>query len=139
VRHQPPFREAAWVLDDQARSRRVGTFLDCPLCDRAELPDAVEVVRTTDVWDETTIPSALTRTHRVAPGTWGRLRVHSGELRFSARTDPPLDVVLRAGDAQPIPPSMDHSVELLGPVQLCVEFLRPPAPSSSATMPTTPR
>jgi tellurite methyltransferase len=127
VRHQPPLREAAWVLDDNARSLRVGTFLDCPLCDRAELPADLAVVRTTDLWDEATIPAPLQRVHRVAPGTWGVLRVISGELRFSAHTDPPIDVVITAGQAQPIPPSIDHTVTLTGPVQLSVDFLRPPA------------
>ena len=38
IRHEPPFWEAAWIEDDEARGERVGQPLDCPLCDRAELP-----------------------------------------------------------------------------------------------------
>jgi len=40
VRHQPPFRDRPWVLDAGEREARVGSMLDCPLCDRAELPAA---------------------------------------------------------------------------------------------------
>lgn len=125
VRHRPPFREAPWVADPQARQERIGTSLDCPLCDRAELPDGLGVVRTTDVWDEHTVPAALRRAHRIAPGTWGQLRVLAGQLHFDADLAPPLDLDLHAGDTQAIPPSVGHAVTIVGPVQFCLDFLRP--------------
>ena len=56
VRHRPPFRNAPWVEVDAEREQRIGRMLDCPLCDRCELPDGLEVVRTTAVWDEHTLP-----------------------------------------------------------------------------------
>ena len=34
------------------------------------------------------MPAGLRRGHRVALGTWGRLRVVEGELRFVAQTQP---------------------------------------------------
>lgn len=57
VRHRPPFRDAPWVLVDEEREQRIGTALDCPRCDRCELP----------------------------PDLWGRLRVETGSLRFVAQ------------------------------------------------------
>ena len=39
VRHQPPFRNRPWVESEQGRRARIGTGLEGPLCDRAELPD----------------------------------------------------------------------------------------------------
>ncbi|MFP5317342.1 MAG: DUF3565 domain-containing protein [Acidimicrobiia bacterium] len=125
VRHQPPFRQAPWVLDGRERAARVGSLLDCPLCDRAELPGELRVVRTTDVWDEATMPAGLRRDHRVAAGTWGRITVEAGRLRFRAATEPPLDTVVEPGSHQPIPPEVVHSVEPLGPVRFVVEFLAP--------------
>ena len=125
VRHQPPFRLAPWVLDDGERAARVGAPLDCPLCDRAELPDGLRVVRTSDVWDDQTMPAGLRRAHRVAAGTWGRLRVQRGRLRFRAETRPPLDVVVGPDAPQAIPPEVAHHVEPLGDVRFVVEFLRP--------------
>ena len=128
VRHSPPFRLAPWVLDDAQREGRIGAALDCPLCDRAELPGGLEVVRATPVWDESSMPAALRRAHRLAAGVWGRLQVQEGRIRFRAATRPPLDVTVDAGASQPIPPEVDHDVEPLGRVRFLVEFLGPPGP-----------
>lgn len=88
VRHNPSFRSEPWVLDDVGRSQRVGTALECRLCDRAELPGGLDVVRATDIWDERTMPAGLRRAHRVAIGTWATLRVEAGQLRFRRRLTP---------------------------------------------------
>ncbi len=109
----------------------MGTTLNCPLCDRAELPDGLEVVRTTDTWDEATMPAGLRRAHRVGAGTWGRLRVEAGEVRFRAETEPILDVVVDARVPQAIPPGVEHEVAPCGPVRFFVEFLRPPPSAES--------
>jgi tellurite methyltransferase len=124
VRHRPPFRDAPWVNDDAERRARIGAALECPLCDRAELPDGLHVVRTTETWDEATTPSGLVRSHRVAPGVWGLVHVEAGELHFVAPSNPALDVVLRPGDAQPIPPEQEHRVEPRPGVRFHIEFLR---------------
>lgn len=127
VRHQPPFRPAPWVVDDEQRAQRVGTRLNCPLCDRAELPDGLDVVRTTDTWDEQTLPAGLRRGHRVAAGRWGRLHVVVGRLRFVAQTSPVIDRVMGPGTDQAIPPDVLHEVEPVGSVRCFVEFLAAPA------------
>jgi tellurite resistance-related uncharacterized protein len=125
VRHRPPLWPAAWILDDDARQQRVGSALDCPLCDRTEIPADLVVVRTTATWDEHSMPEALRRAHRVASGTWGRLRVDGGDLRFVARTTPVTDVVVEAGEWQGIPPDVEHFVEPRGSVRFAIEFLGP--------------
>ena len=124
VRHDPPFRTAPWVLDDLGRAERVGAALDCPLCDRAELPEALRVVRTAGVWDERTMPAGLRRAHRLGDGVWGRLRMQHGRLRFRARTEPALDLVIGAGGTQAIPPGVEHDVEPQGSVGFSLEFLQ---------------
>lgn len=123
IRHRPPFQLAPWVLDDAERAARVGSDLECPLCDRAELPGDLTATRTSDTWDQDTLPAALTRSHRVPAGTWGVLHVEQGRLRFVAATDPPLDVVVEPGAPQSIPPEVEHHVEPLGPVRFFLEFL----------------
>jgi tellurite methyltransferase len=125
VRHRPPFRPAPWVEDAAERDRRVGTSLDCPLCDRCELPANLVVVRTTATWDERTMPDALRRAHRVASGTWGLLRVEAGSLRFVASTEPITEVVLRPDHAQAIPPDVEHHIEPRGETRFAVDFLAP--------------
>jgi len=123
VRHQPPFRVAPWVLDEDERRARVGAPLDCPLCDRAELPDGLHPVRTTATWDADAVPAALRRRHRVAAGTWALVEVLAGEVRFTAATDPPLDVVVTPAGPQPVPPGVDHDVEPGPDARLRVTFL----------------
>lgn len=123
VRHQPPFRERPWVETRAGRDAHLGTDVDCPLCDRAELPDGLEVVRTAGPFDAGTLPAGLRRTHRVPDRTWGLLQVLDGAVGFRLETDPPRDVRLGAGEAQPIPPGVDHLVRTEGPVRLALELL----------------
>jgi tellurite resistance-related uncharacterized protein len=123
VRHQPPFRLTPWVTSEAGRHDHLGIDLDCPACDRTELPDGLVVLRTTAIWDETTMPRALTRRHRVAAARWGQLRVVEGDLAFWAATTPELDRTVSAGEVQAIPPEVDHHVVVVGPVKLCIDFL----------------
>lgn len=131
VRHRPPFLVAPWVLDDAERSGRIGSPLDYPLCDRAELPDGLRVVRTTPTWDEGSMPAGLRRAHRLGRGIWGLVRVQEGQVRFRADTDPPLEVIVGPDGAQAIPPETEHDVEPQGWVRFFVEFLDRPASASS--------
>jgi tellurite methyltransferase len=122
VRHRPPFQLREWVLDPETRALRLGTPLECPLCDRAELPDGLTPVRSSTEWDEHTMPAGLRRAHRIATGTWGRIIVRLGQLRFVMQSDPALDVVLHSGSTQAIPPEVPHEVQPLGPVRFSIDF-----------------
>ena len=102
---------------------RIGTPLDCRLCDCAELPDGLRRVRSSPEWNEHTIPAGLLRTHRVASGTWGRIVVRDGRLWFTASTAPALHVIVGAGAFQAIPPDVDHRVGPLGSVRFCIDFM----------------
>jgi len=123
VRHRPPFRERPWVMTDAGRASRLGTELDCPLCDRAEQPEDLVVVRTAGPFDEDTLPAGLRRTHLVADRTWGELRVEAGSVRIELETEPVIDRLLVAGAHQAIPPLVPHRLHLDGPVVLAVDFL----------------
>ena len=125
VRHSPPFQERPWVLTAEGREAHVGGDLDCPLCDRAELPEGLEAVRTLH-FDQDSLPPGLRRDHFVGPGVWARLRVSEGTVRFTMATDPPLDRVIAAREAQAIPPGLLHAVEPTALAVITVEFLRPP-------------
>jgi tellurite methyltransferase len=122
VRHRPPFQLREWVLEPESRERHVGTALNCPQCDRAEIPEDVTLVRSGPEWDEHTIPAGLLRAHRIAKGTWGRITVRAGQLHFVAHTEPALDVVLAPGATQAIPPEVPHEVQPLGAVRFSIDF-----------------
>lgn len=129
VRHRPPFQVREWVQSEAGRRGRIGALLECPLCARAEMPDGLELARSGDVWDDTTLPGGLRRDHRLAPRTWGLLHVLAGRLRFvPGRAGWSLPAAeLAAGSAQPIPPQMAHRVETTGPVSVRIDFYRVPA------------
>ncbi len=133
VRHRPPFQLRQWVLSTDTRAARIGEPLDCPLCDRAELPDGVRLVRTTPQWNEHTMPAGLRRGHRTAADTWGRIVVHDGSLRFVARTEPVLDLVVERGSTQAIPPEVEHQVEPIGHVRFSIDILSFPSHAGEAT------
>ena len=128
IRHQPPFRPRAWVLTPGGRTERIGTDIDCPLCDRAELPDGLRRVRTAGPFDATTVPPGLRRTHEVAERTWGVLRVLDGSVGIRIATVLPIDRRLSPGDTQPIPPRVPHDLAIDKPVVFAVDFLVAPPP-----------
>jgi tellurite resistance-related uncharacterized protein len=73
-------------------------------------------------WDESSLPAGLRRAHRLGRGTWGRIVVDGGRLRFRAATTPPIEIELEAGGVQMIPPEVEHEVEPNGPVRFSLEF-----------------
>ena len=123
VRHQPPFQQRPWVLDESQRAARIEAALDCPLCDRAELPEGLRLVRTAGPFEADTLPPGLRTAHTVAEGTWGCLRVQEGSLLFSMESEPPISIRVEAGSRQPIPPGVRHALTTDGPVRLTVDFL----------------
>ena len=102
-----------------------------------ELPGGSELVRTTDLFDNDTVPAGLLRAHRVADGIWGRLVVHAGIVGFVFEHEPHQRHVIAAGESIVIPPARPHHVELDGPATFAVEFYRtaiaPPAPGTESS------
>jgi hypothetical protein len=126
VRHRPPVWDQPWVLTEAGRREHVGGRIDCPLCDRAELPDGLEVVRTAGPFDEVTLPAGLRQDHRVAQRTWAVLAVLDGSAGLEMATEPPLRRRLESGDEQAIPPGVVHRVRVGGAMRLEVRFLGRP-------------
>jgi tellurite resistance-related uncharacterized protein len=123
VRHQPPFRDRAWVLTEAGRADHLATPIECPVCDRAELPEGLRVVRTIGPFDDETLPAGLRRDHRVADRTWAVLHVLDGRVRFTMASDPAVDRVLGSGDSQAIPPGVAHAVQAEGVARVTVDFM----------------
>ncbi|HET8930079.1 MAG TPA: DUF1971 domain-containing protein [Acidimicrobiales bacterium] len=90
------------------------------------LPEGLELVRTTDVFDNESVPAGLLRSHRVASGVWGRLMTYTGSVVFvfeDAAEDP---ITVEAGESVVIPPARLHHVELPAPATFVIEFHRAP-------------
>jgi cupin 2 domain-containing protein len=81
---------------------------------RFSLPRDAAVYRTIGPFGGDTLPKGLLREHRLKEGTWGRLRVLSGKIRFvwdDDRTDHAPMVVDE--ETVIIPPTIPHHLELL--------------------------
>lgn len=144
VRHRPPFEMRPWVLEEAKRAAHLGTPLDCPLCDRGELPEGLRFAGCSAEWDSRSLPTRLRRVHELASGTWGRIMVEEGRLTFRASTTPPIDRTLEVGSIQAVPPGVEHHIEPDPHARLFVELLRvvpygsrPPAGSGWGDVPET--
>lgn len=124
VRHEPPFTLRPWVMTGEGRASRLGQQLDCVRCDRLELPDGFLPYKRTAVFDAMSVPRGLLSEHSTKAGVWGRLKVTSGTLNYVLAGDPPQRTEVHAGQSQLIAPEAKHHIELSGPVEFTVEFLR---------------
>jgi tellurite methyltransferase len=122
VRHRPPFFDRAWTQTPEGRESKLGADLDCPLCDRAELPEGLSLARTAGPFDESSLPAGLRRTHRVADATWGVLRVVEGVVGIAIETDPRIERMVHAGEQQPIPPAVPHLLTVERAFVVAVDF-----------------
>lgn len=95
------------------------------MTDRYDLPDGLVLTRTTEAFDDRTVPAGLLRAHRVADGVWGRLVVHRGSVGFVFEDRPEDMMRVVAGGSVVIPPGRLHHVELAGPCAFAIEFYRP--------------
>lgn len=98
-----------------------------------ELPPGLDLIRTTEQFDQTHHPAGLLRAHRVADGLWARLVVRSGRLRFVFDDDPARPVELAAGGSVAIPAGREHHVVIGPPVTFALEFYRAPERASPVT------
>ena len=127
VRHKPPFALRPWVVTDEGRSSRLGQKLDCVRCDRFELPEGFVPYKRTVEFTNETIPAGLLRSHSLKLGTWGRLTMLHGNLRFNLAEGPlQEEKMISPGESLSIPPEMLHRIAPLGPVRFYIEFCSRP-------------
>lgn len=126
ARHSPPFTERPWVTTAEGREGRLGTTLDCPRCDRREMPEGHAPYRSTPTFDEASVPKALLRAHDTKAGVWAHIRVERGELEYTIHWPGGRDErdVIGAGAPGIVVPEIPHAVRPLGPVSFRVEFWR---------------
>lgn len=93
------------------------------MLESVELPEGVALQRSTPELDRASVPAGLLRSHRVATGVWGLLRVNAGEVTFVAEATGE-SRRLGPGDTQVIEPDVLHHVEPSDEARFAVEFYR---------------
>ncbi|WP_395093506.1 DUF3565 domain-containing protein [Armatimonas sp.] len=125
VRHQPPFQSRLWATTEEGRQSKLGQTLDCPYCERLELPEHFVPFHQTPEFTESTGPAGLQKDHTTKPGVWAKIWVTEGALRYH------LDGLNQRFDLAPgtvgvVVPEVLHHVEPLGQVRFSVEFYKAP-------------
>ena len=89
-----------------------------------ELPTDVAPYKNTPTFSETTIPGALLKSHTTKAGTWGKIVVLEGALRYRI-LEPQLEQVeLSPNKHGVVEPTIAHEVEPQGKVSFFVEFYK---------------
>jgi tellurite resistance-related uncharacterized protein len=124
TRHNPPVSERPWVLTPEGRAAKLGTFLNCLLCDRKQVPDGFEAYQRTRDFDETSIPKGLLEAHSTKCGVWALIHVVRGELEYVIHEPFNQRHVVLPDTPGIILPEVPHHVSPIGSVAFCVEFWR---------------
>lgn len=88
------------------------------------LPSEVESYKQTPEFNNETVPKGLLKAHQTKEGTWGKIVVLEGKLRYRI-LEPELEVI----DLSPekhgvVEPTILHQVEPLTDMRFYVEFYR---------------
>ena len=89
-----------------------------------ELPEDVARYGGTSVFSEESIPASLRWAHRTKAGTWARIVVLEGRLRYRILEPDVEEAELSPGSPGIVEPEVLHDVEALGPVRFHVDFYR---------------
>lgn len=81
--------------------------------------------RSTPIFDETSLPSALRNEHRTKAGVWGVIRAIEGQLRL-VYLHPPSDVIVTPDAPAIVQPEQPHFVEPMGAMKMQVDFYDQP-------------
>ena len=89
-----------------------------------EIPDHVKAYGKSPIFSAQTVPAKLLDYHDVKSGTWGRLNVQAGEVRyFVVGNEEPL-ATLHAGEFWAILPEEKHYIQVSEDTVFFVEFCK---------------
>lgn len=96
-----------------------------------DLPESVVKYSASPVFNETTVPVALLKDHKVKDGVWGRLVVFHGSIDYIIPDVKMITKTVTPSNHAIIEPEVLHHVSLNGPVEFQVEFYRQSASEQS--------
>lgn len=89
-----------------------------------KLPDGCVSYKRTAIFDEENIPAGLLKAHQTKPGTWGKIVVLEGKLRYRILEPEIEEHVLDAENFGVVEPEVLHEVLPEGEVRFYVDFHR---------------
>ncbi|WP_299948763.1 DUF1971 domain-containing protein [uncultured Microbulbifer sp.] len=89
-----------------------------------ELPKSVKSYKRTPEFSSESIPQGLLRAHKTKEGTWGKIILLKGSLRYRILEPEIEEIDLSPGKYGVVEPAILHEVEPLTEVSFYVEFYR---------------
>jgi len=87
-----------------------------------DLPDNVTYYNRTPEFTRATIPKGLLRRHLTKEGTWGKIIILEGRLRYRILEPELEEIELSADRYGVVEPAVPHEVEPMGHFRFYVEF-----------------
>lgn len=88
------------------------------------LPDNVYFYRKTPNFTQETIPKGLLHRHTTKAGSWGKICILSGELKYQILTDPGEEHIITPDFPGIIEPEVPHQIQSINSVEFYVKFYR---------------
>ncbi len=89
-----------------------------------KLPTGVSAYKRTPVFTADTIPEGLRKAHQTKAGTWGKIVIEQGKLRYRILEPEVEEITLCSDTSGVVEPQIAHEVAPLGDVSFYVEFYR---------------
>ena len=88
------------------------------------LPESVSAYARTAVFSAQSIPEGLRKSHRTKAGTWAKIVILEGRLRYRILEPELREFELSSDVPGVVEPQVPHEVEAVGNVSFYVEFYR---------------
>ncbi len=88
------------------------------------LPEGLTAYARTPTFSARSIPEKLRKSHRTKAGTWAKIVILEGKLRYRILEPDIREFVLTADHPGVVGPTVSHEVDVVGDVQFYVEFYR---------------
>lgn len=88
------------------------------------IPKQCVAYKRTPTFSEETVPKGLLNAHQTKAGTWGKIVILDGSLRYRILEPEVEDVILDTSSPGVVEPEILHEVKPLGKVSFYVEFYR---------------
>jgi len=103
-------------------SMAIGNQVNCSACDKLVFPEGLNAYKKTPVFNQETIPKGFRRAHSTKKGIWALITVISGKVRYVVDYLDGQSFELDRESRGVISPQMEHHLEVIGNVELYVEF-----------------
>ena len=88
------------------------------------LPEGISAYARTATFSARSIPGKLRKSHRTRAGTWAKIVILEGRLRYRILEPDVRELELSPGCPGVVEPQVPHEVETVGDVRFYVEFYR---------------